>query len=154
MEERVENLLPLGFVDLWISTFHGFCELILQDHALDIGLPSPFKLYTEIDQWMLLRKHIDEFDLDYYRPLGSPTKFLHALIKHFSRAKDEDITPQQYLNFAQENQLNTDTAEGKAATKHLAATDAEKITEAQRLSEIAGAYTRYQKFLLNDSALD
>ena len=154
MEERVENLLPLGFVDLWISTFHGFCERILQDHALDIGLPAPFKLYTEIEQWMLLRKHIEELDLNYYRPLGSPTKFLHALIKHFSRAKDEDITPQQYINFAQEKKLNTDTAEGKAATKHLDAAAAEKITEAERLNEIAGAYAKYQKFLLDDGALD
>src|SRR6185436_9181741 len=39
MEERVDLLLPLGYYDTWISTFHSFCERILKNHALDIGLP-------------------------------------------------------------------------------------------------------------------
>ena len=26
MEERVDKLLPYGYVDLWISTFHSFCQ--------------------------------------------------------------------------------------------------------------------------------
>src|SRR4051812_2965970 len=26
MEERVDRLLPYGYYDLWISTFHAFCE--------------------------------------------------------------------------------------------------------------------------------
>src|SRR3954469_14918830 len=30
MEERVDQLLPLGSYDLWISTFHAFCERILK----------------------------------------------------------------------------------------------------------------------------
>ncbi|MFH1894286.1 MAG: UvrD-helicase domain-containing protein, partial [Patescibacteria group bacterium] len=28
MEERVDKLLPYGYVDLWISTFHAFCERV------------------------------------------------------------------------------------------------------------------------------
>ncbi|MDD5072099.1 MAG: UvrD-helicase domain-containing protein, partial [Patescibacteria group bacterium] len=40
MEDRVDKLLPYGYVDLWVSTFHAFCERILRDHALDIGLPA------------------------------------------------------------------------------------------------------------------
>src|SRR5215510_6210576 len=38
MEERVDKLLPLGTFDLNISTFHAFCERVLKQHALDIGL--------------------------------------------------------------------------------------------------------------------
>ena len=26
MEERVDKLLPYGYVDLWVSTFHSFAE--------------------------------------------------------------------------------------------------------------------------------
>lgn len=32
MEERVDRLLPYGYVQLWISTFHSFCERILKQH--------------------------------------------------------------------------------------------------------------------------
>jgi len=33
MEERVDKLLPYGYVDLWISTFHSFCERVLREYA-------------------------------------------------------------------------------------------------------------------------
>src|SRR3989339_981669 len=38
MEERVDSLLPIGYIDMWISTFHSFCEKILREHGLDIGI--------------------------------------------------------------------------------------------------------------------
>ena len=102
MAERVESLLPYGYFDLWISTFHSFAERILKEHGLSIGLSTDFKLLNEFEQWALIKKNLAKFDLDYYRPLGNPTKFIRALLKHFSRAKDEDISPAQYLAYAGE----------------------------------------------------
>ncbi|MFA6551784.1 MAG: UvrD-helicase domain-containing protein, partial [Patescibacteria group bacterium] len=109
MAERVDMLLPYGYVDLWIMTFHSFAEKILRQHGLDIGLPTDFKLLNEFKQWALIKKNLDKFNLDYYRPLGNPTKFISALLQHFSRAKDEDINPAQYLEYAQELKQNLDT---------------------------------------------
>ena len=85
MEERVDLLMPLGYVDLWISTFHAFCERILKQHALDIGLSSDFELLDDTKQWILVYKNLDKFTLDYYRPLGNPSKFISSLLQHFSR---------------------------------------------------------------------
>src|SRR3989344_5848329 len=123
MEERVDKLLPYGYVDLWISTFHSFGERILHNHALDIGVPYNFKLLSETEQWMLVRQHLDKFNLRYYRPLGNPTKFIHALLRHFSRAKDEEIYPEDYLKYAEELRLNQDKEKvSKAKRKKLQAT--------------------------------
>ncbi|MDD5071131.1 MAG: UvrD-helicase domain-containing protein [Patescibacteria group bacterium] len=108
MEERVDRLLPIGYLDLWISTFHGFGERILKEHGLDIGLPNDFKLLNEFEQYALIKNNLDKLDLDYYRPMGNPTKFIRALIKHFSRTKDEDINPAQYLEYANELKENLD----------------------------------------------
>ena len=33
MAERVDKLLPLGYADLYIHTFHAFAEKILKSHA-------------------------------------------------------------------------------------------------------------------------
>ena len=96
MQERVDLLLPMGYVDTWISTFHSFCERILKNHALDIGLSNDFKLLDNIGQWILVLKNFDKLNLDYYRPLGSPNRFISALLKHFSRCKDELIAPEEY----------------------------------------------------------
>jgi DNA helicase-2/ATP-dependent DNA helicase PcrA len=70
--ERVDARLSLGYVELAISTFHTFCERLLSEYALDIGLPRQFKLITDTDAWLLLRAHIYDIGLKYYRPVGNP----------------------------------------------------------------------------------
>ena len=144
MEERVDKLLPYGYVELWISTFHSFCQRILEEHALDIGLPIDFKLLDETQQAFLVQQNFSKFNLDYYRPLGNPTKFISALIKHFSRAKDELISPADYLSYAENLKLNNDsTMSGEALNQ-----------EATKAQEVAQAYHTYQQLLLDNSALD
>ena len=162
MEERVDRLLPYGYLDLWISTFHAFAERILKDNGLAIGLPNDFRLLNETEQWLLVRQNLDKFKLDYYRPLGNPTKFIHALLKHFSRAKDEAITPAEYLAYVEELKLNTDSAEfikglvDEETMKDLSKKDLKEIAteEIKKLSEVAEAYHVYQQLLLDNSALD
>lgn len=149
MEERVDRLLPIGYLDLWISTFHSFCERILKAHALEIGIPHEFKLLSEVDALLLVRRNFESFNLDYYRPRGNPTRFVKALLSHFSRLKDETITPQEYLDYAEKLQMDADTAEGVAADEH-----GEELAEIARVKELAEAYHRYQQLLLENNALD
>lgn len=143
MEERVDILLPMGFVDLWITTFHSFCDKILKQHALDIGLSNDYKLLTETDQWILIRKNFDRFDfLEYYKPIGNPTKFISAMIKHFSRLKDEGIDPEQYIDYA----------EGlKTWTPLISPLPEDEIL---RITEIAKAYELYEKILAENNLMD
>ncbi len=146
LEERADKLLPYGYVNLWINTFHGFGERILRDHALDIGLTPAFKLLNTTEQWMFIRKHIDEFKLDYYKPLGDPTKFIHEIIKHFSRLKDENITTDSYLKLAENVKLNNDkTPNTDEAADEL---------DAQKITELANAYDVYNRLLIKESFLD
>jgi len=173
MEERVDKLLPYGYVDLWVSTFHSFAEKILRLHGLDIGLPTNFRLLSETEQWYLVRRNLDRFNLEYYRPLGNPTKFIHALLRHFSRAKDEEIGPEEYLAYAEKLRLDqglekgvkanpdvisrgSDSAEGVRRKKQKPEQDAGDglAEESKRLEEVANAYHVYQKLLLENSALD
>ncbi len=98
MCDRVEGFLPqeYQYSDFWISTFHSFCERILRAHAIDIGLSNNFKIINEISAWMLFKKNIELFNLDYYRPKGSPNQLIGAIISHISRCKDDMILPQNY----------------------------------------------------------
>ncbi len=132
MEERVDRLLPFGYVDLSISTFHAFCEKLLREYAVDIGLSRDFRVVSELDGWLLARRYLERFDLNYYRPLGNPTKFLRGLLTHFSRAKDSGISPDQYLSHV-EKLSDSDSA---------------------RLTELANAYHTYQQLLLENDSLD
>lgn len=145
MEERVTQLMPYGYLDLWISTFHAFCERILHEHGLDIGVPTNFRVITQTEAWLLVRRHLDRFSLNYYRPLGNPTRFIHALLTHFSRAKDEGVTPEQYQEFAQTRLLDGDTAGGAPP---------DEASEIDRLREIAQSYQEYEQLLLENAMLD
>lgn len=170
MEERVDRLLPMGYLDLWIATFHGFAEKIIKLHGLEIGLPTEFKLLNGFEQWILVNKNLDRFKLDYYRPAGNPTKFIEALLKHFSRLKDEDISPADYLRYTEG--LKGGPAATSGPRKAKAKKTKEKIDikleiegiekptdemieqEVTRLNEVANAYQVYQQLLLENGAMD
>ncbi len=156
MEERVDVLLPYGYVDTWISTFHSFCDKVLKRHALDIGLNPNYKLIDETAAWLMIRKNLKRFPLDYYRPMGYPTKYIHALLKHFSRCKDEGILAADYLKYAEELKLNTDNADfiKELEIKDVEDKDEMVKQEILRINEIAEAYHVYQQLLLENNFLD
>lgn len=158
MEERIDRLLPMGYLDLWVSTFHSFCERILKENGLDIGLPTDFKLLNSSEQWMLVKKNLHRFNLYYYQPLGNQTKFIHALLKHFSRAKDENISPKEYLKYAENLKINLDRMESGAvsAKKSKNKSEIDEIEEQEiiKINEVADAYHTYQQLLLENSYLD
>ena len=167
MEERADKLLPYGYYNLQISTFHAFAESVLKEHSLEIGLPD-FKVLDEVGQWLLIRNNLEKFDLDYYRPLGNPTRFIKALVTHFARAKDELITPEEYLGYAEKLKLVSDqdpstSLRSAQGLKSLAPELARPLKlgegwvegqELKRIAEVANAYHVYQRLLLQNSVLD
>jgi len=167
MEDRVIDSLSYGYFDLWISTFHSFAERILREEGLAIGLPTDFKLLNEFDQYILFKKNFDRFELDYYRPMGNPTKFIKTLLSHFSRAKDEDISPERYLTYAEELEQNLDGMLNGSKSKKGKANNVTNFQDAEgnfneeiaasevaRIKEIANAYHTYEHILLENSSLD
>ena len=144
MQEQVDILVPYGYTDIWISTFHAFGDRLLRENAIVSGLNPDFKVLTQTEAAVFLREHIFELNLAYYRPLGDPTRFIEALLSFFSRAKDEDISAQDYFNFAQEFAIKAkenpqDSAAQEQATQQL---------------EVAGAYLKYQELLSREGLLD
>ncbi|HLY13624.1 MAG TPA: ATP-dependent DNA helicase, partial [Candidatus Limnocylindrales bacterium] len=106
---------------------------------------------------IFLRERLFELDLDAYRPLGDPTRFLGALAAHFSRCKDEDISPAAYLACADrlvgdaERLLRLAGGAG-AASQDLTAAAASAAAERQL--ELARAYARYQSLLGEAGLID
>ncbi len=135
MVDRVEVRINSGYSKLYISTFHTFCKELLEEYGFEIGLPSPFSLLTEVDAWVLVKRNFFKFDLDYYRPLGNPTTYIKAMIKHFVKCKEELITPDDYLKFA--NSFVSDDE-----------------MESVKYQELARAYEVYTQLLYDHNSLD
>ncbi|MDD2680023.1 MAG: UvrD-helicase domain-containing protein [Candidatus Omnitrophica bacterium] len=144
MQERVDELVPYGYTDIWISTFHAFGDKLLRENALLSGLNPDFKVLTQSEAAVFFREHLFEFNLSYFRPLADPTRFIEALIQLFSRAKDEDISPEEYIKYAQDLSV-------KAKENPL---DEALQEEALQHKEVAYAYAKYQELLAREGLLD
>ena len=159
MTVRVDQLVPYGYTDTAISTFHAFGDSLIREYALELGLPTDVRVLTRPEVVIFLQEHLFEFDLDEYRPLGDPTRFLGALATLFSRCKDEDISPAAFLEHADrvaaEAALLTEAAADGAATNATERDAADAQAEAaRRQSELARAFARYQELLAANGFID
>lgn len=105
METRVDQLVPYGYIDVSISTFHAFGDRILRDYALDLGLRPDYRVLSSAEQAVFFRDHIFQFPLKHYLSLGDPVKHVDAILRVISRAKDEDIDPEEWIDAAEDKNL-------------------------------------------------
>jgi DNA helicase-2/ATP-dependent DNA helicase PcrA len=138
MEERVDIALPYGYTNMWIYTFHSFCDRILRAEALHIGLDPRYKLMTESESIQLLRNNLFKLNLNYFRPLGNPNKFLSGMLQHFSRLQDEDVDSKEYLKWV--GRLKAKTVEEKE--------------ELKKYKELANAYREYEELKVREGRFD
>ncbi|MBI3070361.1 MAG: UvrD-helicase domain-containing protein, partial [Candidatus Levybacteria bacterium] len=136
MEERVDVAMPYGYTQMWISTFHAFCDRIIRNEAIHIGLNPSYQLLTEAETILFLRENLFKFNLEYFRPLGNPNKFLEGLLQHFSRLKDEDISPSEYLRWAQNQKSKGDE------------------NEVKKTLELANAFRTYEELKIKEGVMD
>jgi len=134
MLNRVELLVGEHKDELWISTFHAFCQRILKDHALDAGLSRNFRLLDRTEQWVFFKKLMPDLKLKYYINLADPFSPIHDFMRLISRCKDELVSPEAYTEYA--NNLPDDDEDGA------------------RQREAASVYAEYQKRMQEAGCLD
>lgn len=142
MEIRVDQGMELGYEEVELCTFHGLCDRILRERGFEIGIDPGYQIMSKSDQFAFLKQRIFSFSLNYFRPLGNPTKFIDFLSSYFSRLKDEDISVEQYRQWV----------ESKLATlAQLTEEDQEDIYKHQELAKV---YGEYQEVLMQNNKLD
>ncbi|HEX7473647.1 MAG TPA: ATP-dependent DNA helicase [Candidatus Limnocylindrales bacterium] len=160
MSLRVDQLVPYGYTDTAISTFHAFGDRLVREYALELGLPIDVRVLSRAEVVVFLREHLFDLGLERYRPLGDPTRFLRALATHFSRCKDEDVSPARYLEHAERRVAEAAAAAaaceaaGDRATAAECETAAAATEEAGRTLELARAFGEYQELLGRAGYLD
>jgi DNA helicase-2/ATP-dependent DNA helicase PcrA len=131
MEERLQQ--ALDGIQPKVSTFHAFCADILRKHGALVGLRPDFTLLDEAEGYMLLRQQANELRLKHYQKLHAPAYYFPDMLKAISRAKDELVLPDQYMDLAlqMQRQSSDDTAR----------------EQAEKALEIASVYALYQEAL-------
>ena len=159
MEKRIDIALPYGTFGLWVSTFHSFWDRILRTEALNIGLSPNFKLMTEAETYLFVKKNFWQFNLDYFRPNGNPYKFIEGLIQHFQRLQDEDLSSESYLAFVKSQIRHVprspkDEVGNPKSVHGESVQDESEKEEVNKYLELANAYKVYGELKIKEGAMD
>ncbi len=138
MQSRVDEELPLSYGDMWISTFHSFCDRILRQEGHYIGIDTDYVLMSQAESNIFFRRAIWDLSLKRFKPFGNPMKFVDKILDHFSRLQDEDISPEEYLEYA----------------NGLVQKSVEDQEEYKDILELATVFGEYTKLKIENSKLD
>ncbi|MWX19190.1 UvrD-helicase domain-containing protein [Francisella tularensis] len=99
IQQRVEKMLGISTFGMWIGTFHGIAHRLLRKHAHELGLDKNFRILDQDEQAQLVKKVINNLDLD-------DKKYPPKLLQNFiNKQKDKAIrsnklTKQYDANYA------------------------------------------------------
>ncbi|CAN5574096.1 hypothetical protein BH23CHL6_BH23CHL6_08680 [soil metagenome] len=99
--ERLEKRLGLQAAGrLWVHNFHSFGHRILSDHRGDLGLQRNADVLDQVGQRLLLRQLRSRFRHFLYHPMARDPGAANRFAEMIGRAKDELVTPEEYMAFA------------------------------------------------------
>ena len=100
MRFRLSLADPDASPHIWMGTFHAFALELLRKYGSHVGIEPDFEVIDAVDATLLLEKHLPSLTLNHYRNLYEPSIFLPDILSTISRAKDELVGPDKYLEFA------------------------------------------------------
>ena len=131
MRQRAEERFGEQASRCRFATFHSFCYELLSKSGSTRAL-------DKTDQWIFLRRHLEELELDYYFKTSDPGRFLADLVDFCSRCHDNLVTPAEYSAYVE--RLAADCA------KKIGPVPPEcKDEEIARQREVARVYTRLER---------
>lgn len=141
--DRLTRSRPAHASAVWIGTFHSFGLDILRRFHDVLGLPSDPRLADKADAVGLLEDLVAVLPLRHFRNFFDPTADIGDMLSAISRAKDEVCDEKTYRRLAD-----------AMVAKAKASSDAEAMTRAEKVADVATLYEAYQKELATARLLD
>ena len=149
MQVRVDQLVPYGYTDTAISTFHAFGDRLIREYALELGpAVRPAGPVAAGDGHLPARAAVPAGAGRVPARSGDPTRFLDALATLFSpaqgRGRRAGRVPRPTRRRSRRTPRRPATTPAREARRE----------EARRQVELAAAYGRYQELLGEAGAID
>jgi superfamily I DNA/RNA helicase/RecB family exonuclease len=99
--DRLEAALGLDIASrLWVHNFHSFGNRVLSDHRAEVGLADGADVLDPVGQRLLLRQLRPQFAHFVYHAMARDPNAAGRFADVISRAKDELVTPNEYVAYA------------------------------------------------------
>jgi len=155
MRGRIEGLLGMPALGMWVGTFHGIAHRLLRAHWQEAGLPQAFSILDSEDQYRLIRRLLREMNLDENQ---WPPKQIQWYI---NGKKDEGLRPQHidcYGDYQQEQMVKVYRAYEEACQRNGVVDFAELLLRAHELfrdkPEVLAHYRKRFRHILVDEFQD
>ncbi|MDR2708090.1 MAG: ATP-dependent helicase, partial [Nitrososphaerota archaeon] len=139
LSDRVAGLVSVC-EDLHVSTFHSFCNGVIQDNILSTKLNANFRIITDTAQLVYLTKNVNSFGVEYLEFNDEPYTLAEELKKFISRCKDELVSPEDlalYIERCGQTVLDEAAQEGLNG-----------------LRDVLKVYRAYEAYKLRNNMLD
>ena len=134
MQDRVSKLLP-GRTRVRVSTFHSFCNELIRDHSLDIGINMSSGVITDEHQIIFLLENLDKAGLESLKVPVRPIDLARDLHGTIMRLKQENVSLERLEGYLQD--------QGEAGDE-----------EAATMRDVASAYRLYEDWKTHRNLID
>jgi DNA helicase-2/ATP-dependent DNA helicase PcrA len=132
--DRVESNDYLPAAERWVMTYHAYAQRFIQEEGWLCAIPRAFRIISEVHKWEIMRDVLFRLRPQHLFHAQRPYEHLPELLKLFERAKQELISPEEFLAWAQGPESD------------------DPVVTAQRAA--APVYAAYQRQMLEDGLLD
>lgn len=99
MRHRLHTLVNMRDQYLTVSTFHSFCAMILRKEGSNIGLKQNFAIYDNADQLALLKRSMQETNIDSKQfSVRTVQSKISGVKSQLSTVNGLDLTPESYFD--------------------------------------------------------
>lgn len=142
-----------------ISTFHSFCNSLIQKYPEEFPRIIGSQQITEIDQLQLISEIITQGTYKTIKPHGDPLFYVKAIQAGIHTLKREGVHPAAYQELTQEEEQKflqrTDTCHTSGPHQgKMKGVCLDQLKQIQKNKELADIYTAYQEKLFKDRWYD
>ena len=159
MRRRLAEIIGPTAYQVTISTFHGFCNSLLQSYPEDFPEVIGRQPTNEIKQIEFIQKILDTTHLEFLKPFGEPYFYLPEIRRSISSLKKEGVSPEDFQRIVEKEKeffgkiddlyYESGKYKGKMKGKYI---DMER--RLNKNSELASIYYKYQEALAEAKLYD
>jgi len=141
--ERVDEYLAQSYDELWIFTFHGFCQRVLKENSLLARVPAHFHTFGDLKEWLLIHQFLKRN----FSPLG--------LTSHLRRVVEKPgfaIKVREFIRLLKQNLIAA--PDFQQTVSHFRASTPWEESLKGRLLDLARLYSALQEEMERNRYLD
>ena len=152
MKERVLEMVP-GVADIQISTFHSFCNNVIRENALELGINTSGPIIEDEHQQAFLLGCLDRLDIQHFKIPPRPIELAATFQKTIGRFKQENISALRLETYLKEERKRLGNEEAGDETEEKLE-ESEELELLGKLEDLARAYRAYEEFKQEKGLMD